>query len=143
MSVYLDTSALAKRYLNETRSDEFEAFLLGAADPTISSLVLVEMRSLLARKRRGHELDAATEAGAFAHLEEDIDRGFLLLRPLQDSHAFAAARLIERLQKHSLRTLDAVHLATAEALNVAELATADRTMAAAAADMRMRITFFG
>lgn len=46
-----DTSALAKRYLNEPRSDEFEAWLERAEEPVISSLALVEMRSLLARHR--------------------------------------------------------------------------------------------
>jgi predicted nucleic acid-binding protein len=38
VSVYLDTSVLAKRYVREARSDDFEAFLIDAIDATISSL---------------------------------------------------------------------------------------------------------
>lgn len=56
----------------------------------ISSLAVVEMRSLLARSRRGGPIDAATEARAFAHLEDDIHKGIHLLRPLEDAHALAA-----------------------------------------------------
>ncbi|MBW3630418.1 MAG: type II toxin-antitoxin system VapC family toxin [Gemmatimonadetes bacterium] len=142
MSVYLDTSALAKWYLNEPRSAEFEEFLQNASEPTISSLVVVEMRCLLARRRRSGHFDALTEARIFAQFQEDLAQDFLHLRPLEDGHAFAAARLIDRLQPRALRTLDAMHLAVASAVGVEELATADGQMAEAAAALGLRVLRF-
>lgn len=142
MSVYLDTSALAKWYLNEAHSDEFESYLQAAIDPIVSGLTLVEMRCLLARHRRSGHFDAAVEAGVFAQFESDLAHGFLLVRPLEEGHAAAAVRLISRLQSHALRTLDAIHLAIAEDAGVKELATADRMMADAAAELGLRVIRF-
>jgi len=49
---YLDTSALAKWFLNEPGSEVFVAFLQGLGSAVISSLTVTEMRSLLSRRRR-------------------------------------------------------------------------------------------
>lgn len=51
--VYLDTSALAKWYLNESRSQEFTAWFQTQPDVHLSSLTLTEFRCLLARRRAG------------------------------------------------------------------------------------------
>jgi predicted nucleic acid-binding protein len=142
MSVYLDTSALAKRYLNESRSADFERYFLSAVDPVVSSLTVAEMRSLLARHRRSGHFDAAVEARIHALFEEDIAGGHLLLRPLENEHALAAGRLIHGLPAHPLRTLDALHLAVAQGLGAEELATADRVMAAAAEALDLRVVRF-
>ena len=48
---YLDTSALAKWYLNEVGSEAFVGFLQGLDSAVISSLTVTEMRSLLSRRR--------------------------------------------------------------------------------------------
>ena len=44
MTTYIDTSALAKWYLNEPLSDEFEAFIQSQAMADISRLTMVEFR---------------------------------------------------------------------------------------------------
>ena len=49
---YFDTSALAKWYLREARSDEVEAYIRANGPVAISDLTVVEMRSLLASHRR-------------------------------------------------------------------------------------------
>ena len=54
--VYLDTSALAKWYLNEARSQEFTVWFQTQPDVHLSSLTLTEFRCLLARRRRAGEL---------------------------------------------------------------------------------------
>jgi predicted nucleic acid-binding protein len=142
VSSYLDTSALAKLYLNELRSDEFESYLEGRDDSVISTLTIVEMRSLLARHRRMGQLEASDEARVFARFEEDIQQGLFLLRPLSDEHTSAAVRLIERSGTPSLRTLDALHIAVAQQAGADELATADRAMAAAAEELGWRVARF-
>jgi uncharacterized protein len=143
VSTYLDTSALAKWYLNEARSDDFEAYLHVAPEPSISTLTVVEMRCLLARHRRSRQLDAATERTIFAQFESDIAQGFLALIAVEDGHVLAASRMIDRLQPLALRTLDALHLAIAVGLQVGELATADRLMAQAAEELGLKVARFG
>ena len=142
MAVYLDTSALAKWYLNESRSEDFAAFMAQAADPVISRLVVLEMRCLLARRRRSGHLDRELEARVFAELEADVAAGHLLLRPVEDEHVVAAVGLIERLQPIALRTLDALHLAIAATWALPQLATADRVMAEAAERLGMGVVRF-
>ena len=59
--ICIDTSALAKRYLPESGSDEFDRFLGRMPSVSISRLTVVELRCLLARRRRNHEIDAGAE----------------------------------------------------------------------------------
>lgn len=139
---YLDTSALAKRYLNEPSSEEFEAYLSNLDEAVVSSVTVVEMRCLLARHRRMGHLDPELEHRVFAAFEEDVDAGYLLLQPVQDRHVLAATHLISRLAEHQLRTLDAIHLSLCQGLGVEELATADVTMAGAGAALGLRVVRF-
>lgn len=139
---YVDTSALAKWYLNEDASDEVEAYLRSFPFARISSLTVVEMRCLLARRRRYQELTSRQEAQCFALFQTDVTAGHLKLTPLQDEHTRAAAHLMEILPDHPLRTLDALHLALVRSEGFEALATADRTMAAAAADLGLTVQRF-
>jgi predicted nucleic acid-binding protein len=129
---YVDTSALAKWYLNEPLSETVEAYLRSLPSAAISSLTAVEMRCLLARRRRATEITAEQEMRCQAVFEDDVGEGYLQLLPLEDSHAQVAIRLIETLPGHPLRTLDALHLAIARAAGLEVVATADRVMADAA-----------
>lgn len=131
MDLYLDTSALAKWYLNEPRSEDFEAFIREQREAAISRLTVVELRCLLARRRRARELTKAIESRVFASFEKDIGAGFLHVHPVADQHVVAASGLIARLRRFPLRTLDALHLAIALETRCRRLATADRTMAGA------------
>lgn len=126
---YIDTSALAKWYLNEPRSEEFEAFIRQQESAAISRLTVLEFRSLLARRRRAKEIDARIEGRVFSAFESDVRKGFLVIRPLQDEHALAAIEILTRLRNHPLRSLDALHLAIAQDLGAACIATADRVLA--------------
>jgi hypothetical protein len=140
--IYCDTSALAKWYLNEDRSEEVEEFIRASGPVSVSTLTLVEMRSLLARRRRQRDLDAKMEIRIFATLEEDIRRGHLTCHPLEDGAAIGAARLISVLSEHPLRTLDALHLSIAQEIQATALATADRVMAKAAQALGLSVTRF-
>jgi predicted nucleic acid-binding protein len=59
---YLDTSALAKWYLNEAGSEAFVEFLQGLGAALISSLTVTEMRCLLSRRRRMGDLSVELES---------------------------------------------------------------------------------
>lgn len=141
--VYLDTSALAKWYLDEPRSEDFSRWIQEEDEVWISSLTMVEMRCLLARRRRAAEISAEKEELAFATFREDVDRVYLFLEPIEDRVVHAALTLIERLADHPLRTLDAIHLSVARNLQVERLATADGVMAGAARSLGLGVDWFG
>ena len=142
MGTYLDTSALAKWYLNEPFSKEFEAFIQQQPAAVISRLTVVELRCLLARRRRAGEITKAVESRVFTAFEEDIHAGFLQVHPVADEHLVAALGLITRLTRFPLRTLDALHLAIVQNVHARRLATADRTKAGAGHALGLEVVRF-
>lgn len=139
---YVDTSALAKWYVNEPRSEDFVTFIQQQSSAAISRLTVLEFRCLLARRRRSQEIDRPLERRIFATFEKDIREGILFVHPLEDHHALAALDLIRRLKGHPLRTLDALHLAIALDSKCSNVATADRVFADAAATLGFEIARF-
>ena len=139
---YLDTSALAKWYFNEPFSEEVEEYLATLPYVLISALTIVEMRSLLLRRRRAGELTPALVERIWATFQEDQATGALTVLEVKGEHFQAAARLLDRVEA-PLRTLDAMHLALAEGAGAGECATADRTLAAGARELGLEVrTFF-
>lgn len=139
---YLDTSALAKWYLNEANSEAFVSYLQSLDSAVISSLTRPEMRSLLSRRRRMGELTAELESLLFAAFLDDLDRGWLQHYPVEDARFTEAINLISRYPDHPLRTLDALHLAVAVHAGIDMLATADTVMADAATAMGFEVARF-
>ncbi len=84
MTAYVDTLALAKWYLNEARSEEFAAWIRADSETHISTLTIVEMRCLLSRRRRNHEISIEMEQKVFATLQDDIAQGFLIQHSVDD-----------------------------------------------------------
>src|SRR4030042_1356228 len=95
--IYFDTSALAKWYLNEARSDDVEKYIQEHGPVDISDLTLVEMRSLLARRRREGNIDPKMEIQVFATFEEDIRLKFLIVHTLPNAWATGAVNLLSLL----------------------------------------------
>jgi len=141
-ATYVDTSALAKWYIDEPRSEDFERWIRDARQPTISSLTVTEMRCLIGRRCRTGTLEQAQASEVFARFMADVERRFFAMTRIDDSTVRAATHLIDELAARPLRTLDALHLSTARALATPELATADAVMADAAADLGMKVVRF-
>jgi len=139
---YLDTSALAKWYLNEPFSEQFEDFIREQPTAAISRLTVVEFRCLLARRRRAGEVTKSIESRVYASFEKDVGAGFLQVYPVADEHLIAALNLVTRLSRYALRTLDALHLAIAQGIHCRRLATADKTMANAGKAAGLDVTRF-
>jgi len=129
--VYFDTSALAKWYINESRSDDVEGYIQEHGPVAISDITVVEMRCLLARRRRDGSLSGDTEVRALATFQEDMRQKHLVCHPLPDKWAEGALNLISILTDIPLRTLDAMHLLIAREIQADVIATADRIMTAA------------
>ncbi len=142
MGPYLDTSALAKWYLNEPFSEEFDEYirLLGVGE--ISRLTVVELRCLVGRRRRAGDIERTVASKVAAAFDQDARNGFLRIHPVAEQCYTDAVDLIDSLRRIPLRTLDALHLAIARGLEVSELATADRTMASAARALGLKVKSF-
>jgi predicted nucleic acid-binding protein len=106
VSLYVDSSALLKRYVDEPDSDAAEALL--ASDPSLLTArhTIVEVRRNLARV-----LDEADAVAARAAFTEDL-RGFAIVE-LDEVTCDTAAGIAELT---GVRTLDALHLAAAQRL---------------------------
>jgi len=140
--IYFDTSALAKWYLNEARSDDVEKYIQEHGPVAISELTVVEMRCLLSRRRRKRNIDSKMEAQVFATFQEDIRQNFLICHPLPENLAAGAVNLLSVLADVPLRTLDALHLMIAKEIQTDVLATADKIMAAGGKAMGFSVVRF-
>jgi predicted nucleic acid-binding protein len=140
--IYFDTSALAKWYLKEARSDDVEKYIQEHGPVDISDLTVVEMRTLLARRRRERNIDLTTEIKIYATFEEDIRQKFLICHPLPVGLAAGAVNLLSVLSDLQLRTLDALHLTIAKEIQTEVVATADRIMAIGAEAMGFSVVRF-
>lgn len=141
--VYLDTSALIKRYVPELNSDRFETFFAAQEDFLISRLTYVELRSTLSRKRRERRLSEEQERAALNEIRTDILDGALVVQPMSDADFSRAFHLIDSLPDVPLRSLDALHLAVAQDRQADALATADDVMRRAALALGLQVAYFG
>lgn len=130
--IYVDTSALLKRYITERASNDFDELLRVGGPMEISRLTVTETRCALARRRRAGQIDAMLEMAAIKELRTDILNGAFHVTPIADAHVIEAYALIENLPDVRLRTLDAIHLAIARDIAADAFATSDRTQAEAA-----------
>lgn len=108
MTVYLDTSALVKRYVSEPGSDEVVA-LTAAAEVAATSLVTrAEAAAALARAVRVGAL--APDGGRRAQRRFSQEWPNLVRIPVTEALIFRAETLA---WDHGLRGYDAIHLAAA------------------------------
>lgn len=141
-NVYLDTSVLAKWYLNEVGTSEVTDYILSVDRAVISSLTISEMRCLLARRRRMQDFNKKIEHQIYATFLNDIDRGHLTVEIFLDKYFIHASHLIDIFPTIPLRTLDALHLSIIQQQNIPCLATADEVMLKAAKKMNIAIKNF-
>lgn len=101
MSLYVDTSALLKRYVSEPDSEVAERYLLSDRVWIMARHTCVEVRRNLARLLSGNEL-----AEAQRYFQSDFRRSHVV--EIDETTCDLAAQIAE---VSLLRTLDALHLA--------------------------------
>jgi len=72
VNLFADSSALAKRYIVDEKSEELDRLLERAASLAVSVLCLPEIISALCRRRRERFLTRSQYAAAKASLEADL-----------------------------------------------------------------------
>lgn len=112
---YVDTSALVKRYIDEVGSGWVRAMFSQSPPPSVIvvHLVIVEMTSALARRRRDGTLTPAEYAQIQDAFRADCLNEYRIVTAV-DGIIDEATRLLER---YPLRAYDAVHLAAAVIAN--------------------------
>jgi predicted nucleic acid-binding protein len=127
--VYLDASALVKLFVPEEESDALNQALAGLTDVIVSDLALTEMASALSRRTREQRLtrEEAQRLYREASKLHELSHRVELTPPIH--------RRAERLMLSltiPLRTLDALHLATALDAEAATVVTFDPRLREAA-----------
>jgi predicted nucleic acid-binding protein len=128
---FLDTSALAKLYHQEQGSETVEGW---AANHTtqiwLSDLARVELHSIFVRKVREGELADAALRTALECFREDLSSRFHIVLLTEDIIERAILLLLEYGKRRPLRTLDALQIASARAVESSGLTfvTADRQL---------------
>lgn len=116
---YLDSSALVKRYHSEYGSIDVDTLFATSGNRFFSSrLALVEVHSALARLVREQVLAAEEFRELIARLDAEVASGILAVAAVGTQRlADASAILGSYGLANNIRTLDAIHLATALALH--------------------------
>lgn len=136
---FLDSSALVKRYHDEAGSAQVASLFDAPGDRLfISRLAVVELHSSFARLVREGVLAEPDFRKLVSRLEHDVASGALIVVAVSGPRLNGASSL---LGTHGLtgnmRTLDAIHLATAQALHgrnrLAAFVAADQKLLASAA----------
>jgi predicted nucleic acid-binding protein len=111
--MYLDSAIVLKLLVPEPDSVRWAA-LVDGQEVTTSALALTEVFSALQRKEREGVIRPAFRRRAFATLIEDVRERRLTVLPLTEAVLAEARIVLEACHPRvALRTLDAIHLATA------------------------------
>ncbi|MGA2609260.1 MAG: type II toxin-antitoxin system VapC family toxin [Terriglobia bacterium] len=127
MNVFLDSSALAKRYIQEPGSDRLEEILFSASSLGVSVICVSEVVSALCRRRRERKLSPQEYLKAKQALFEDIEDASVLNVTEQ-----IMARAVELLERWPIRSSDALHVASAAEWSAELFVSGDERQCAAA-----------
>lgn len=127
MNLYLDTSSLVKLYIREIGTEAVQALASQTRVMNTSWLTYAEARAAFARKHRRGDLTDEEYGQVLVAFESDWSN---LLR-LEVSY-FILLRAGQLAERHGLRALDAIHLASA--LHIAGLPGLGATLTLSSAD---------
>ena len=135
---YVDTSAFVKRFLPEARTEDMDE-LAESKDYrlAISSLVVTELRSVFKRNQRLGRINDNFVQQATQQLHTEIASGGLRFHAIDAAIFNLAGDLISRLTS-PLATLDALHLACAQATGADIMVSADLQLLRAATEAGLK-----
>ncbi len=108
MVVFIDTSSLAKRYVEEYGSSEIDTFYSKSYKIAISSITSIEMISVFNRKLKDQSISSETFTLAYDNFSCELPNYHSL--PFNENTVSTA---IDCLNKYHIKTLDALQLASA------------------------------
>lgn len=136
--MFLDSSALAKRYVYETGSDQVGEILSSASSLGLSVICFSEVVSALCRLRREGKLSAAQYAESKRALFQDGEEAVII--QITDQ---VVARAVALLERWPLRSSDALHVACAVEWAADLFVSADQRQCKAARGHGLRVDTLG
>lgn len=139
---FWDTSTLLKLYVPESDSALFAAHLATEAIYA-SEMARFELLRAVVRKEIEHAIPPLASESVFNRFLGDVGAGRVVLLSLDAAVETRFRSLVLQLHRRQppvvVRTLDAIHLATANVLLATEVVTADSHMRAGAMAMGLKV----
>jgi predicted nucleic acid-binding protein len=130
MRVYFDSSAFAKRYVDEAGTAAVLEWCDRASELVLSTIAIPELISAFCRLRREGRLTAQQYDGLKSDLLSDISDAMICeTSPRVIQHA------VQALESHTLRGMDAIHIGAALDSAAEAFVSADARQCAAAQAM--------
>jgi predicted nucleic acid-binding protein len=124
--MYLDSCVIVKLVSHEPDSEAYNAIVAGQNVVT-SELAVTEVRSALLTKERTGGISRQARATGWRLFQEKVRAEELILLPLNRQVIERAGAVIEQCHPQvALRTLDAIHVATAELNGGEQMCSSDR-----------------
>lgn len=134
MRVFFDASAFAKRYVEETGSEQVLLWCDRSTELALSVVAVPELISAFCRLRREGKVSPAQYARLKTQLLTDITDALIVgTTPAVLRHAVLA------LEGHVLRGMDAIHIGAAIECRAQSFITSDRRQAGAARAMGLEV----
>ena len=134
---YWDTSALLKLYVTESDSARFRSHASATGPVLTGDIARWELFVVLQRKEAAADISKGAAQVFYGQFETDILTGRVVILTADAKQISGFQGLVEKLFQQQppllVRTLDALHLAAAQAGLAAEFVTTDQRQAQAAA----------
>jgi uncharacterized protein len=134
LNVFFDSSALAKRYVEEKGSNRVQAILSTASSLAVSVICIPEIISALCRRRRERKLSTEEYQNAKASALSDIDDATIIGMTEE-----VIAQAVALLEQFPLRSADALHVACAAEWSTDLFVSADDRQCRAARAHGLRV----
>lgn len=141
---YWDTSALAKLYLQESDSAVYRSRALQDAPLHTAHLARHELRTVFLRRESEGTIQSGGAALLFQDFEADIAAGLLLVQTETSAVLQEFVKVLEQCflvtSPVFIRTNDALHIASAYAMQQRDFVTADHRQKAAATHVGLMVS---
>jgi predicted nucleic acid-binding protein len=134
---YWDTSSLVKLYVQEADSATFENHILNSPTAAATSrIALYEARATFRRKEGDGALQAGAALALYNQLLRDVAAGQVrlieLVNGVEQEYGMVLDNCFQSVRSVPIRTLDAIHLASARVLGETEIVATDKRLRDAA-----------
>ena len=123
MNLFIDTSTLVKRYVEEQHSDEVDELFLKADFIEVSSITRIKLNSALARRLADKSIDKKSYEMALTQFNNEFD--FFTVIGFTNG---VEAESVNLIKKHQMKTLDGVQLASARLSRRDSFVTSDKRL---------------
>jgi uncharacterized protein len=134
MRVYFDSSAFAKRYIDEAGTREVLAWCDQASELALSVIAVPDLLSAFCRLQREGRLTGTQYEGLKSDFIADITDAIVC-----DTTPQVIQYAVNALESHPLRGMDAIHLGAAQACAAAVFISADARQCRAAEGLGLQV----